>query len=80
LHIYKANLEAFIDWQQTEIYLKQREIPTLRNTATNRKPRSKKTVQLKIIDTSTYAAWYEEMVNKSKKNTNKKQTKKKLAK
>jgi hypothetical protein len=36
--------------------LKQREIRILRNTATNHKLRSKKTVQLKIIDANTYAA------------------------
>jgi hypothetical protein len=56
--------------------LKQREIRTLRNTAINRKPRSKKTVQLKIIDANTYAAWCEEMANKLKKKANKKQIKK----
>jgi hypothetical protein len=56
LHIYKANLEAFIDWQQAEMCLKQREIRTLRNTATNHKLRSKKTVQLKVIDANIYAA------------------------
>jgi hypothetical protein len=67
LHIYKINLEAFINWQQAEICLKQREIRTLRNAAINRKPRSKKTVKLKIIDTNTYAAWCEEMANKPRK-------------
>jgi hypothetical protein len=54
LYLYKANLEAFIDWQQIEIYLKQREIRILRNAIINHKPRSKKTVQLKIVDTNTY--------------------------
>jgi hypothetical protein len=66
LHVYKANLEAFIDWQQAEICLKQREVRTLRTAAINRKLRSKKTVQLKIIDANTYAAWCEEMTNKLK--------------
>jgi hypothetical protein len=54
------------------MYLKQREIRTLRNTATNHKSRSKKTVQLKVIDANTYAAWCEEMANKPKKKANKK--------
>jgi hypothetical protein len=56
LHFYKINLEAFIDWQQIEIYLKQREIRTLRNVIINYKPRSKKTMQLKIVDANIYAA------------------------
>jgi hypothetical protein len=56
LYVYKANLEAFIDWQQAEMYLKHREIRTLRNTAINRKLRSKKTVQLKVINTNIYPA------------------------
>jgi hypothetical protein len=47
--------------------LKQREIRTLRNTTTNRKSKSKKTMQLKVIDINTYAVWCEEMANKSKK-------------
>jgi hypothetical protein len=47
--------------------LKQREIRILRNTATNRKSRFKKTVQLKIIDANTHAAWCEEMANKLKR-------------
>jgi hypothetical protein len=72
LHFYKANLEAFIDWQQAEIYLKQRGIRTLRNTIINYKLRSKKTVQLKIVDANVYAAWCEEMANKLKKGANKK--------
>ncbi len=65
-------LKAFINWQQVEMCLKQREIRILRNTATNRKSTSKKTVQLKVIDANTYAAWCEEMANKSKEKTNKK--------
>jgi hypothetical protein len=44
----------------------------VRNTARNRKLRSKKTVQLKVIDTNIYAVWCEEMANKLKKKANKK--------
>jgi hypothetical protein len=47
--------------------LKQREIRTLQNTAINRKSRSKKIVQLKVIDTNIYAVWYREMANKLKR-------------
>jgi hypothetical protein len=65
-------LEAFIDWQQIETCLRQREIRRVRNTTTNRKLRSKKTVQLKVINANTYAVWCEEMANKPKKKTNKK--------
>jgi hypothetical protein len=56
--------------------LKQREIRILRNVAINRKLRSKKTVELKIINSNIYAVWCEEMTNKSKENRNKKQIKK----
>jgi hypothetical protein len=66
LHVYKTNLEAFIDWQEVDICLKQREIRTLRNAAINRKPRSKKMVQLKIVDSNIYAIWCEEMASKLK--------------
>jgi hypothetical protein len=56
--------------------LKQREIRILRNAIINHKLRSKKIVQLKIVDANIYAAWCEEMVKKSKKGANKKQAKK----
>jgi hypothetical protein len=56
--------------------LKQREIRTLRNAIINHKLRSKKTVQLKIVDANIYTVWCEEMAKKLKKGANKKQTKK----
>jgi hypothetical protein len=37
-------------------------------------------MQLKVIDANTYAAWYKEMANKSKKKANKKQVKKRITK
>jgi hypothetical protein len=66
---YKAKLTAFIDWQVTDRCLKQKEIQSLRKTITNNKSRSKKVINLKIIDAETYAAYCDE-VKKKKANKN----------
>jgi hypothetical protein len=66
---YKAKLTAFIDWQVTDRYLKQKEIQSLRKTIINNKSRSKKVINLKIINAETYATYCEKM-KKKKTNTN----------
>jgi hypothetical protein len=76
---YKAKLTAFIDWQVTDRCLKQKEIQSLRKTVTNNKPRSKKVINLKIIDAETYAAYCEE-VKKKKANTQSKKSSNKQSK
>jgi hypothetical protein len=53
----------------TDRYLKQKEIQSLRKIIINNKSRSKKIINLKIIDAETYAAYCEEM-KKKKANTN----------
>ncbi len=57
--VYKAKLEAFIDWQVADGRVKQQEIQSLQKAADNRKSRSKKTIDLKIINAETYTTYYE---------------------
>jgi hypothetical protein len=56
---YKIKLEAFIDWQMADGCLKQQEIQSLQKAANLKKLRSKKTIDLKIINTESYIAYYE---------------------
>ncbi len=58
--LYKAHLEAFIDWQVADDCLKQREIHSLREVVANRKERLKKIIDLTIINADSYAAYCQE--------------------
>jgi hypothetical protein len=72
---YKTKLTAFINWQMTDRYLKQKEIQSLRKIITNNKSRSKNIINLKIINAETYASYCEKM---KKKNANTNTRSKKL--
>ena len=57
--LYKAHLEAFIDWQVADDCLKQREIHSLREVVANRKERLKKTIDLTVINADSYTTYYQ---------------------
>jgi hypothetical protein len=63
--LYKSKLSAFIEWQITDARVKQRELDLYKQAASaNKKKRSKKTVELKVIDADTYKTYCEERAKK----------------
>ncbi len=71
--LYKAYLEAFINWQVADGCLKPREIYSLREAVANRKERSKKIIDLTVIDADSYTVYCQDQ---QKKNANKRGNKK----
>jgi hypothetical protein len=65
-------LSTFIKWQITDSRIKQHELNLYKKTdAVNKKIRSKKIIELKIIDTNTYKAYYKERNKKIQNQKNK---------